>query len=255
VRSILPINTDGAPPRRLQAFPDVDVKAYVRSKQFWQINLNFPGLRAVSADPWVFVVPDLLTLAQCEALIEKTQLHLHRDMMPNSAALKGLGEIRMEVDNQRTSSGVRVPHTEIPRIQATFANLLNTDVSNMETVKVMRYEKDQEFKTHHDGPSRFVTLFVYLNTCASGGATKFPKIMVKNKTLEFKPVQGMGVIHFPTFLPGSVEFEEHGARDIRTVHAGNPAKDEKWLCAQWIAADPQRDEALIAHEHLSDTIL
>ena len=105
--------------------------------------------------------------------------------------------------------------------------------------QIIRYEAGEKFEEHCDAQSglysgggfvnsaRLVTVFAYLTDSPRGGATRFTKL-----GLDVRPKRGMGVIHFPGF-----EYQGRQMRDVRTVHEGAPAVDEKWLIATWMWKD------------------
>ena len=64
---------------------------------------------------------------------------------------------------------------------------------------------------------------------ARGGATRFTQL-----GLDVRPRRGMAVVHFPAFRDAA-----SGAwrRDLRTLHEGAEAIDDKWLIATWMWRD------------------
>ena len=44
----------------LDEYPSIPLSEYHKDDSFWFINKNYPGLRAVHKDPWIFLVPNLL---------------------------------------------------------------------------------------------------------------------------------------------------------------------------------------------------
>mmetsp|Transcript_124778 Transcript_124778/g.233379 ORF Transcript_124778/g.233379 Transcript_124778/m.233379 type:complete len:345 (+) Transcript_124778:39-1073(+) len=203
---------------------------------FWPINLNFPGLEKVFDEPAIYVVDDLLSAEMCEALIAKAEPRLRESRVQT---LEGLSRSR-----QRTSSEMTMGFEEVPGLQRKFSELLNMNASQLEPLKVTRYEAGQEFQAHLDCQpegfengteycqtpycNRVVTLFVYLRDCDEGGATRFQEI-----GMNIQPTRGMGVIHFPARTPIG-----GGKRDERTLHSGEPAIDKKYICQQWAWSGP-----------------
>ena len=228
------------------------------SPQFWPINRQFPGLRALSEDPAIFVVDDLLDKETCEKLIAKAAPHMCQSLVQTSE-----GYVPNEA---RTSSDGTVDWSEVPSIHGIFSELLNMPASHFEPLKVSRYEPGQCFKLHNDGLpggseaglpicaapfcNRVVTLFVYLCDCSDGGATVFPMLGPSGEmrdpealgggpALSIQPKRGMGVIHFPSEMP-----LHGGLRDERVCHEGAAAVSEKWICQQWGWTGPLIREAL-----------
>ena len=75
-----------------------------------------------------------------------------------------------------------------------------------------------------NGGQRTVTVLVYLNDVARGGATSFP-----NLNLQIQPRQGMAVVFFPATLDGVL--------DRQALHAALPALDTKYVSQIWIRQD------------------
>jgi hypothetical protein len=122
-----------------------------------------------------------------------------------------------------------------------ITNVAKCNADQLEILQVLNYKKGQEFIPHTDGfsgkfdacgfeqASRQATIFCYLNDVAEGGSTNFPGV-----GLSIQPKKGTAVIHFPADL----ELRE----DIRTLHQGSPAIDEKWLLTTWVWNRPRSDE-------------
>lgn len=113
------------------------------SPQFWPINRQFPGLRALSEDPAIFAVDDLLDKETCEKLIAKAAPHMRQSLVQTNE-----GYVPNEA---RTSSDGTVDWSEVPSLHGIFSELLNMPVSHFEPLKVSRYEPGQCFKLHNDG--------------------------------------------------------------------------------------------------------
>jgi prolyl 4-hydroxylase len=186
-----------------------------RIRSFWRINDEYPGLQCISKDPFIFLVPNLLTTEQCLKLVARGANEYEPDFR------KSTGE--------RTSSDFRVPHGEFPDVQDIFSKVLSADVAQFETLKLIRYEEGQKFDPHHDAgasgtsQSRRITLFVYLNTPDAGGETHFTRYGVK-----IKPCAGLGVIHFPSRLStasGSPSTYEEGAK-VEVTERGKDGEEK-----------------------------
>ena len=150
----------------LAQYANIPLSEYVANGDHLAINLDFPGLRAIHKDPWIFLVSDLLTGDECEAMMSKAGPHFQPSYGYSNS--------------HRTSDECRVARKETRGIQSRYARLLNMPVENMEAAKVSRYRRGQFFKNHVDPLSgtdflenRIATLFVYLNDCQSGGETRF----------------------------------------------------------------------------------
>jgi hypothetical protein len=189
----------------LALYPSIPLAEYQNTGDFWFIDVHYPGLQAISRDPWIFLIPNLLTLDQCRALVMKSGPH----MVQSKSADMVTG--KYSVSAHRTSWEVRIPYNEVPATQALFSKVFRMPVENLEPLKIVRYQEGECFKPHHDAKdqadkrgsaicevpyaNRVVTMFVYLNTPERGGETEFTKCGLK-----VKPRAGMGVIHFPAYL-------------------------------------------------------
>jgi prolyl 4-hydroxylase len=196
---------DGEDPTDLsylkELYPSFPLSAYVNDGRFWHINKKYKGLQCVSKEPFVFLVPNLLTPEECKNLIIKGGNHFGRSKTSGNIA-----DPNATIRDTRTSWDVRVPFDEVPKIQSIFSDVLNVPVSQFEPLKLIRYKDGQQFKPHHDSGGaqhlapRVITLFVYLNNCDGGGETHFTKLGLK-----IKPRAGLGVIHFPARLSTAKE--------------------------------------------------
>lgn len=164
-RSKLP-KSAAAKEAMLEQHPSIPLSEYAPDGDHLAINIDFPKLRAIHKEPWIFLVPDLLTRDECEKLMAKAGPHFQ--------------DASYYSNSHRTSSECRIARKETKGIQSKYAKLLNMPVENMEAAKVSRYSRHEYFRNHVDPLSgmdfmenRIATLFVYLNDCESGGETRF----------------------------------------------------------------------------------
>ena len=158
----------------LAQYPSVPLSEYAPDGDHLHINADFPGLRAIHKEPWIFLVSDLLSRKECEQMMEKAKPHFQPSYGYSNS--------------HRTSDECRIARRETQQIQSRYARLLNMPVESMEAAKVSRYAKGQFFKNHVDPLSntdflenRIATLFVYLNDCESGGETRFLSLPSKRQ--------------------------------------------------------------------------
>jgi hypothetical protein len=83
----------------------------------------------------------------------------------------------------------------------------------------MEEEDGRRFASN--GGQRTVTVLIYLNDVAQGGATSFPSCH-----LQVQPRQGMALVFFPATIDGAL--------DRRALHAALPAIDTKYVSQIWI---------------------
>ena len=162
------------PTSMLAQYPNIPLSEYEPDGDHLFINADFPGLRAVHKDPWIFLVHNLLTQDECERLMAKAE----SICKPNDGYSNA----------HRTSSECRLARKETQGIQSRYATLLNVPVANMEAAKVSRYKRGEYFRNHVDPLSgtdflenRIATLFVYLNDCEDGGETRFLSLPSKRR--------------------------------------------------------------------------
>jgi prolyl 4-hydroxylase len=187
-------------------------------------------LRVLHAQsPKVFQVDNLFSAAEAEHLIALGAPKVRR-------SLTGNADDPYESDT-RTSKTGWVGRWSSPVVERLFrraADLLRLDHAlltserNAEQLQVVHYDPDQKYDAHHDwgveggGPSRFVTLLLYLNDPVAGGQTGFPKA-----DLALHPGKGSAILFYNLL--------EDGNADTETLHAALPViEGEKWLANFWI---------------------
>ena len=254
------------------------IDRYGRQSLFHHINVGYPGVELVHEDPFIFLVHDFLSTSECQQLMDLSAAATHRQ--PSATAP---GQARL-----RTSSSIFPQAAEIDWLRDRIASVTNTSTSWLEPTKLTRYDKGEYFKKHTDAsflnekmfahsarladvdedgvqdpcgwPSRFCTLFIYLNDVLEGGRTRFlwldgedsvpgssifvqamraagggsgeeaaasPKTPCRD--LSIAPRTGMAVIHFP-----STTMETGCVPDPRTMHESETAVDRKYIVQQFI---------------------
>lgn len=181
-------------------------------------------------DLWVFT--NLLSEAECTALMEAAQPRLARSLTVDT---RTGGE---ELNHDRTSHGMFYTRGEtevVRRVEVRIAKLLNWPVQNGEGLQVLRYRRGAEYKPHYDyfdpgepgtakilqrGGQRVASLIMYLQEPEEGGATVFPDIGLK-----VRPRRGSAVFFsYPRAHPSSL-----------TLHGGEPVRaGEKWIATKWL---------------------
>jgi prolyl 4-hydroxylase len=192
------------------------------------VNLSYPGLRMLNAQPPIFCVDEFLTDFECSFLIE----HAQDSFGPAPVVGKGAGE----VSPSRTSSTCYLAREDLPDILRKISILTGKPIEHCELPQVGRYFPSQQYLQHFDafdlstedgrrfalnGGQRTVTVLMYLNTVAQGGATRFPAL-----NLDVQPVQGQALVFFPATVDGFL--------DKMALHAAMPAIDTKYVSQIWI---------------------
>lgn len=206
-------------------------------------SLDASGTMVDAGDKWVqvtlhrqapelMVFANLLSPAECDALIDAARPRLSRSLTVDT---KTGGE---ELHPDRTSQGMFFTRSEnavVQRIETRIAKLLNWPQQNGEGLQVLRYPPGAQYRPHYDyfdprepgtpailkrGGQRVATLIMYLFEPEAGGATVFPDIDV-----QVAPVRGNAVFFsYPQAHP-----------DSRTLHGGEPVTaGEKWIATKWL---------------------
>eukprot|EP00613_Pedinella_sp_CCMP2098_P015363 CAMPEP_0171747796 /NCGR_PEP_ID=MMETSP0991-20121206/39687_1 /TAXON_ID=483369 /ORGANISM="non described non described, Strain CCMP2098" /LENGTH=412 /DNA_ID=CAMNT_0012347963 /DNA_START=304 /DNA_END=1542 /DNA_ORIENTATION=- len=185
--------------------------------------------------PRVFLLKDLFSAQEAAHLVEVGAPKVARSMT-------GQANDAYESDT-RTSKTGWVGRSDSPVVERLFrrvADLLHLDEAllvpgrNAELLQVVHYSPAQKYDAHHDwgveggGPSRFITLLLYLNDPPAGGQTAFPKALGRDgEPLALHPGKGSAIL-FYNLLPD-------GNADTETLHAALPViEGEKWLANFWI---------------------
>ena len=191
----------------------------------------------------VLPLDDVLTPAECDALIRAAEPHLKRSMVVNRDPT---GDHDREVlDAVRTSSQAWLTedHPSAPagkavaKLLATAAGLTGVRRRDLyESCMVAKYGPGQQYEAHHDSCTigcekapiyRLATLLVYLNQGYRGGTTTFPKI---NYTTA--PKRGSGVLFYNTD-------SATGAVIPESLHSGDPVlAGQKYIATVWIKFNP-----------------
>ena len=192
------------------------------------VNPNYPGLRMLHSNPPIFVVDNFLTDYECDFLIH----HSADSMAPAPVVGKGAGEI----SPSRTSSTCYLAREDLPDYLRKVSALTGKPIEHCELPQVGRYFPSQQYLQHFDafdlsnedgrrfasnGGQRVVTVLVYLNDVAQGGATSFPAL-----GLNVQPRKGMALVFFPATVDGQL--------DKMVLHAALPAIDVKYVSQVWI---------------------
>jgi prolyl 4-hydroxylase len=223
------VAADATPTAPSQRLPDLDLSLSPRQIDAGDRRVD---VIATLANPRVVVLGQLLSAAECDALVAAARPRLARSL---TVQTQTGGE---ELNPDRTSEGMffRRGETElIARIEARIARLVNWPVDHGEGMQVLHYGTGAQYKPHYDyfdpaqpgtasilrrGGQRVATLVMYLSEPARGGGTTFP-----DAGLEVAPVRGNAVF-FSYDRP-------HPATG--TLHGGAPVVDgEKWVATKWL---------------------
>jgi len=173
-------------------------------------------------EPLVLVLDNVLSFAECEALIDLAGARMQRAKIGRSHSVSDI----------RTGSSMFFEESEndlIRRIETRTSELMCVPVAHAEPLQILHYKPGQQYRPHYDyftsglaDNNRISTLVMYLNDVEGGGETYFPSLR-----LAVPPRKGSAV-YFEYFYQDR-ELNE------RTLHAGNPVTSgEKWVATQWM---------------------
>lgn len=202
------------------------------------VDPDFPGVTRVG--PGVYVVEDLLTTQECDALVLKAR---QPGVMQPSRTSGGLRPDR------RLSVQARCQYEETPAVQAKLGRLMGVPVSHLEALKLIHYPPGGFFESHHDAftqpfdpetgisdwtcvaggryPNRIMTTIVYLNDVVGGGGrTVFDTLGVS-----VQPKKGRALVFAPAYLPASAY--KPGQQRKCMAHRGERCAEDKYIATQW----------------------
>ncbi len=184
------------------------------------------------ADPEVVVFKNLLSDAECDALMEQAKPRLSTSLTVDVATGDEL------LHAARTSEGMFFERGEsdvVQRVENRIAKLLRWPVKNGEGLQVLRYSRGGEYLPHYDyfdpveagtpkllerGGQRVATLIMYLQSPEDGGATVFPDL-----NLQVTPTRGRAVF-FSYAEPTAASLSLHGGAPVLAGH--------KWIATKWL---------------------
>lgn len=176
----------------------------------------FPAVSTVLADPPIQLIPGFMGDEDISHII-----HLCSGRWKHSRVGVVNGDYRKGKESDvRTSSSctLRRGETSIVRdLEFRVSQLAGIDVKYLENLSAVRYMPGQQYRPHHDGSARPVTVFIYLNDLDedAGGETYFPVLDIK-----VVPRKGCAMM-----WPNPLEADPEGCKDnedTRLLHAGLP---------------------------------
>uniref|UniRef100_A0A7C8ZQT8 Procollagen-proline 4-dioxygenase n=1 Tax=Opuntia streptacantha TaxID=393608 RepID=A0A7C8ZQT8_OPUST len=220
------------------------VGIWATDKEAAVLRLGLVRPEVVSWSPRIVVLHNFLSMEECDYLRGIALPRLQVSTVVDTKTGKG---VRSEV---RTSSGMFLNADErkypiIEAIEKRISVYSQVPVENGELIQVLRYERNQFYKPHHDyfsdefnvkrGGQRIATVLMYLSDNVEGGETYFPlagsdecncggKIV---QGVSVKPVKGDAVLFWSMGLDGQP--------DPKSVHGGcEVLSGEKWSATKWM---------------------
>ncbi|CAB9519968.1 Prolyl 4-hydroxylase subunit alpha-1 [Seminavis robusta] len=187
--------------------------------------------------PWVVVLDNFLSDEESDTLIE-VGMDIGYKRSADVGRKRFDGTYEAEVNEDRTSKnswcgGFCLEDSNTQRILQRIENVTGIPSDNGEMLQLLKYEKGQFYRTHHDLIAhqrdrpcgvRILTFFLYLNDVELGGGTNFPEL-----GLTVQPKKGRALI-WPSVLD-----EDPNERDDRTDHQALPVKaGVKYGANAWI---------------------
>ncbi|XP_058093529.1 prolyl 4-hydroxylase 1 isoform X1 [Magnolia sinica] len=198
----------------------------------------------ISWSPRIIVLHNFLSMEECDYLRAIARPRLQVSTVVDVKTGKG---IKSDV---RTSSGMFLSSEErkyplVKAIEKRISVFSQIPVENGELIQVLRYEKNQFYRPHHDyfadtfnlkrGGQRIATMLMYLSDNVVGGETYFPMAgdgecscggkMVKGMCVQ--PTKGDAVLFWSMGLDG--------ATDQYSIHGGcEVLEGEKWSATKWM---------------------
>nr|XP_011462583.1 PREDICTED: prolyl 4-hydroxylase 1 [Fragaria vesca subsp. vesca] len=217
---------------------------WTNDKEAEVLRLGYIKPEVISWSPRIIVLHNFLSMEECDYLRAIASPRLQVSTVVDIKTGKG---IKSKV---RTSSGMFLSPQEkkFPMIQAIEKRISvysQVPIENGELIQVLRYEKDQYYKPHHDyfsdtfnlkrGGQRVATILMYLSANVEGGETYFPmagsgecscggKVV---KGMSVKPTKGDAVLFWSMGLDGQ--------SDPNSIHGGcEVLAGEKWSATKWM---------------------
>ena len=193
---------------------------------------HYEATELYSDDPLVGVRNNVISPIECAYLIELAKPHIKRAGVVLDEGYKP--------SDGRTGSNHWLKYDEDDVVQSIgrrIADIVGLPLENAESMQVIHYGPEQEYRPHFDafnlsvpkgqraakwGGQRLVTALVYLNKVEAGGATQFPKLGITVPSLPGRMV----IFHNTT--------EDIGGPHPNSLHAGMPVEaGEKWAFNMW----------------------
>ncbi|XP_042513506.1 prolyl 4-hydroxylase 1 [Macadamia integrifolia] len=220
------------------------IPQWVDDKEAVVLRLGILKPEVLSWSPRIIVFHNFLSMEECDYLRAVAHPRLQISTVVDTKTGKG---IKSDV---RTSSGMFLSPEErkypiIQAIERRIAVYSQIPEENGELIQVLRYEKGQFYRAHHDyfsdtfnlkrGGQRVATILMYLSDNVEGGETYFPmagsgECTCGAKTIKglcVKPVKGDAVLFWSMGLDGQ--------SDMNSLHGGcEVLAGEKWSATKWM---------------------
>jgi prolyl 4-hydroxylase len=188
-------------------------------------------VEAISKDPWLLVIDDFLSDAECDALVlcgTNAGLTQAQDAATRGRQSSYHRSRRASIAQCESEEGV------ISDLYRRIEELVQVSHANTEPIQIVKYNPGQFHKLHHDyddypgrRSNRVLTVLLYLNTVQQGGGTHFPE--VENTTIDAR--KGRAVVWSNGYDSGASFWQ----KDKRLIHEDLPVvKGLKYVANIWI---------------------
>ncbi|KAK7270032.1 hypothetical protein RIF29_22892 [Crotalaria pallida] len=243
--------TDSRPSRRLRGLESEGYLQLPRGINIWNndkeaeiLRLGYVKPEVLSWSPRIILLHNFLSMEECDYLRAVALPRLKVSTVVDPKTGKGIKS------GVRTSHGMFLRHDEskYPMVQAIEKRISiysQIPVEHGELLQILRYEKNQFYKPHHDyfsdtfnlkrGGQRVATMLMYLTDNVEGGETYFPRAGSGDcscggkilQGLSVKPTKGNAVLFWSMGL--------NGQSDPNTLHgACEVLSGEKWSAVKWM---------------------
>jgi len=201
--------------------------------------LSHPTNATVDDAPWVIVLENVLSSAECETMIQLAHQQGFKRSGEAGPTTRFDGSHETVRSTRRTSSTTWCrstachPHAVTQAIHQRIETLLGIPQIHYEYLQLLKYEVGEKYVQHHDyldhhlqrnAGVRMLTVYMYLNDVPAGGSTYFADL-----GLSVQPKAGRVVI-WPSVLD-----RDTSQKDNRTEHEAMPVEEGvKYGCNAWI---------------------
>ncbi|CAJ1947709.1 unnamed protein product [Cylindrotheca closterium] len=189
--------------------------------------------------PWVVVFENFISDEECDEMIQLGYKHEYKrsadvGKLKFDGTHESIENSRRTSENAWCSGHLGCRNATVPtRLHNRMSKVLDIPADNGEDMQILKYEKGQFYRTHHDfiehqvdrpcGP-RILTFFLYLSDVEEGGGTNFPDLGI---TVE--PKKGRALL-WPSVYDSNPKKD-----DPRMRHQALPVKEgTKFAANSWI---------------------
>mmetsp|Transcript_46737 Transcript_46737/g.89263 ORF Transcript_46737/g.89263 Transcript_46737/m.89263 type:complete len:276 (-) Transcript_46737:531-1358(-) len=203
-------------------------------------------VEVISWSPRIIVVDNVLSEQECDAMIAMAEPKLEKSTVVNVQDGKSIPS------SVRTSMGAFLTHEDrnsghLARIEKRLAFLTMLPPENGEAIQILRYEKAQYYRPHHDffadefnkkrGGQRICTVLMYLSTPEEGGETVFPQAGGPDSRCKCGGKDARGVSVEPRKGRAVIFWSQtpEGKEDPKSLHGScDVVSGVKWSATKWI---------------------